>query len=177
MSDLRSHGIIQIADDDVEAPLDLELRDLLSACFKKPGDEIFRSRRYFTEMPSWRWLLRDGDRLVAHVAAHQRTIQGEIRMLGIAEVCVLPSHRGQGLVRGLLAVAHEWGIGAGFEFATLFGRREIYASSGYQTCSGGVMVRDGGSEPVLRPAGDFLIHRLGGLNWPSGDVDLRGPVF
>ena len=52
MSDLRSHGIIQIADDDVEAPLDLELRDLLSTCFKKPGDEIFRSRRYFTEMPS-----------------------------------------------------------------------------------------------------------------------------
>ncbi len=177
MSDLRSHGIIQIADDDVEPPLDLELRDLLSACFKKPGDEIFRSRRYFTEMPSWRWLLRDEDRLVAHVAAHQRTIQGEIRMLGIAEVCVLPSHRGQGLVRGLLAAAHEWGIGAGFDFATLFGRREIYASSGYQTCSGGVMARDGGSEPVLRPAGDFLIHRLGGLNWPSGDVDLRGPVF
>jgi GNAT superfamily N-acetyltransferase len=177
MSEPTATAIKQIVDDDVDDQLDREIRDLLSTCFVKPGDEVFRERRYFTEMPSRRWLLRSDGRLVAHVAAHERTIEGGMRMLGIAEVCVLPTHRGRGLARALLATVHEWGIGAGFDFATLFGRREIYVSSGYQTCPAGVMVRDGGSESVFRPAGDLLIHRLGVLNWPKRVVDLRGPVF
>ena len=98
-------------------------------------------------------------------------------MIGIAEVCVAPTHRGQGLVRGLLSAVHDWGVGHGFGFATLFGRPEIYASSGYRPCPEGVMVVDGGPDPVFRPPGDFLIRPLASSTWPTGVVDLRGPVF
>jgi GNAT superfamily N-acetyltransferase len=177
MSEPTATAIKQIVDDDVDDQLDREIRDLLSACFIKPGDEVFRDRRYFTEMPSRRWLLRDEGRLVAHVAAHERTIEGGMRMLGIAEVCVLPTHRGRGLARALLATVHEWGGDAGFGFATLFGRPDIYASSGYQRCPEPVIVLEGGSKRVVRPPGDFLVRRLGVWHWPPHVVDLGGPVF
>ncbi|MDG2022574.1 MAG: GNAT family N-acetyltransferase [Phycisphaerales bacterium] len=177
MADLRPELIAPIDDSEVDPSLDREIRGLLSTCFNKPGDEVFRTRRYFTEMPRRRWLWWDGDLLAAHVAVHERTLEAEIRMIGIAEVCVAPTHRGQGLVRGLLSAVHDWGVGHGFGFATLFGRPEIYASSGYRPCPKGVMVVDGGPDPVFRPPGDFLIRPLASSTWPTGVVDLRGPVF
>lgn len=109
MDHLKPERVVPIDDSDVDDRLDREIRELLSACFIKPGDEVFRDRRYFTEMPSRRWLLRDEGRLVAHVAVHERTIEDGIRMLGIAEVCVTPTHRGRGLMQGLLKAVHEWG--------------------------------------------------------------------
>ena len=83
-----------IQDLDINADLDGRLRDLLSICFTKPGDEVFRERRYFKEPPSHRWFIRDKEeRIIAHVALHETGVvvsDQKIKIGGISEVCVLP---------------------------------------------------------------------------------------
>ena len=128
-------SVVRIADDDVDEDLDVALRRLLSTCFTKPGDEIFRTRRYFERPPAWRWIIHVAGRPAAHLAAHDVAVgvgPRACRVLGVAEVCVEPSSRGLGLVRAMLAAAHEFGVDRRFDFAMLFGRPEIYRSSGYR---------------------------------------------
>ena len=181
MADRGRTAVVRIADDEVDATLDRALRELLSACFTKPGDEIFRTRRYYAQPPSWRWSIRREDRLIAHVAAHDLSIRAGIpprlhtrRVLGIAEVCVEPASRGAGLVREMLEVAHTFGVERGFDFAMLFGRASIYGSSGYHATNGRVHVIDAdGSQAVRR---DALLRSLA-QDVPEGDFSVDGPAF
>ena len=181
MADRGRTAVVRIADDEVDATLDRALRELLSACFTKPGDEIFRTRRYYAQPPSWRWSIRREDRLIAHVAAHDLSIRAGIpprlrtrRVLGIAEVCVEPASRGAGLVREMLEVAHTFGVERGFDFAMLFGRASIYGSSGYHATNGRVHVIDAdGSQSVRR---DALLRSLA-QDVPKGDLIVDGPAF
>ncbi len=165
--------VTQLRDEEVSDSLDRELRELLSLCFTKPGDEVFRHRRYFKEPPTYRWIMRNaGGDLIAHAAAHEKVIivggreQGsgengggpgesepragvtceEIRVAGIAEVAVHPAARGMGHVKELLGVAHPALERMGFAFALLFGRRKIYSSSGYRIAWNPVRYYDDGSK-------------------------------
>ena len=173
--------VVRIADDDVDPTFDRELRELLAACFTKPGDEIFRTRRYYEQPPSWRWSIRFEDRLVAHVAAHDLAIRfgvrprlRTLRVLGIAEVCVAPGSRGVGLVPEMLGVAHAFGVERGFDLAMLFGREAIYGSSGYHATSGRVNVIEADGTAAVRR--DALLRPLAS-GVPEGDVILDGPAF
>lgn len=49
-----------IADADVDAELDRRIRSLLSTCFTKPEDWVFRERRYFNDPPAHRWYIDAG---------------------------------------------------------------------------------------------------------------------
>ena len=124
-----------IRDSDVDADLDRRLRDLLSICFTKPGDEVFRERRYFKEHPAHRWFVRDEEeRVIAHVALHEKVVVSssqDISVGGIVQVCVHPEFRGQGFVRKLLAKVHDWLRLEGYRFSLLFGDHRVYTSSGY----------------------------------------------
>ena len=173
--------VVRIADDEADATLDRELRALLSTCFTKPGDEIFRTRRYYAQPPSWRWSIRREDRLIAHVAAHDLSIRSGIRpclrtrrVLGIAEVCVEPASRGEGLVKATLAAAHAFGIERGFDLAMLFGREAIYESSGYHAATGSVHVVEADGSAAVRS--DVLFRALAS-DVPEGDFILDGPAF
>ena len=49
-----------LADGSLDDAGDRELRGLLSTCFTKPGDEVFRTRRYWREPYKHRCLNEDG---------------------------------------------------------------------------------------------------------------------
>ena len=55
----------------VDGARDAELRALLSLCF---GDG-FRHKRYTFEMPAHRWLVREEDKFVGHLAVHDKTFE------------------------------------------------------------------------------------------------------
>jgi predicted N-acetyltransferase YhbS len=171
-----------IEDRNVDAGLDAELRGLLSTCFTGKHNEVFHHQRFFSEMPTHRWLARDSEQqLVAHLALHDKIIgtsAGELRVGGIAEVCVLPSHRGQGLVRRLLALSDEWMATQGMPFGTLFGSHDVYGSSGYRQVDNPLryLVKSTGNWRE-EPINGFLIKPFGAIAWPSGLIDLRGPKF
>ena len=166
----------------VDAVLDRQLRELLSLCFTKPCDAVFRDRRYFHEPPRWRWFVRGvAGELIAHIAVHDKqigTAAGELRMAGIAEVCVHPQYRGRGLVRDLLATAHAWLAAQGIPVAMLFGDKKHYASSGYRNISNPIRHRNSETGVWITEPSDWaMVKPLGNLDWPAGVVDLRGPTF
>ena len=174
--------IERIEDAAVDAELDRQLRQLLSRCFKKPSDSVFRDRRYFHEPPRWRWLLRGTPtELIAHLAVHDKrvaTTRGEFRVAGIAEVCVHPQQRGQGLVRQLLASAHAWLTAQDLQFAMLFGDKQNYSSSGYLNIANPIRCLNLETGLwIVQPSDSAMVKRLGNVDWPAGLVDLRGPTF
>ena len=171
-----------IEDSAVDATLDQQLRDLLSTCFTKPCDAVFRVHRHFHEPPRWRWFVRDAaGAVIAHIAVHDKrigTATGELRLAGIAEVCVHPQHRGRGLVRDLLAAAHTWLAAHDVPVAMLFGDKKHYASSGYRNVANPIRFQNAETGVwTVEPSDWVMVKPLRTFDWPAGGVDLRGPTF
>lgn len=171
--------ILYLPDRAVDAALDLELRELLSTCFTKPQDVVFKERRYFTEPPAHRWMIRSPEgKLVAHIAVHERQIKAGDWVAsagGIAEVCVHPEARGQGLAKLLLDEIHDALAQRGVFFSVLFGSRSIYASSGYTT-PGNASIGPG-PDGKWQPVPELMVRPLTAAAWPAGEVYLPGPAF
>lgn len=166
-----------LLDDDVDDALDQELRGLLSTCFTKPQDVVFRDQRYFLEPYRHRWIIRNEmGAMVAHVGVHEKRVESGDRAFpigGIAEVCVHPDCRGRGYVRMMLRCIHAWLVDHGFTFAVLFGRVPVYRSSGYEQIDN---LSYGSADDGWKPVG-AMVHALSDTPWPGGDVHLPGPTF
>lgn len=223
--------ITELTESEVTPALDRELIHLLSTCFTKPGDEVFRRRRYYIEPPTYRWIMRNaGGDLIAHAAAHDREAvvfpqqpdkgggeaagptdseQGSkqadgpgrsesgggppggevppgarrLRIGGVSEVAVHPAARGMGHAKELLLLAHRSLARKGFRFAALFGRPEIYSSSGYTVVEYPVRYEDPKRGEWRRERFNdrsrecFMVASLTSTSWPEGEVDLQGPKF
>ena len=169
--------VAYLSDDSIDAAGDRELRGLLTTCFTKPQDFVFKKQRYFREPYNHRWTIRSGrGALIAHVGVHEKCIESEgkpFRIGGICEVCVHPEHRGRGYVKSMLACAHAWLSERGFPFALLLGDPRVYGSSGYSQVENLRLNEDGnGWKPVKAMMKEMLYTR-----WPNGDVHLVGPKF
>ena len=167
-----------IAGIDVDAPVDAALRKLLSTCFTKPGDEIFRERCYFLDPPKHRWYIAaPNGELIAHTAAHEKTAiwrEKQLPLCGISEVCVHPDFRGRGYVREMLAVAHAFMKSRGFGFSALCGEQpEVYFSSGYRLVDN-LMYRP---EREEIPFPHAMVCELTDRPWPQDRVFLIGNFF
>ena len=168
-----------VPDRQVDEALDAQLRRLLTTCFPGP---MFLAKRYNAELPAHRWIVRDGpDRLVAHAALHDKQVGtgvGDIRIGGVAEVCVHPDHRGRGTVRSLLDAVHAWILEARIPAALLFGKPEVYGSSGYRTVPNPFRFQDPAAGGwVCRPVSYAMVRCFGSATWPEGVIDLRCPLF
>ena len=162
-----------IRDSYVDPALDLEIRNLLCECF---GEGLFRTQRYAAEMPAHRWLLRSGDgKLIGHIAAHEKAVfieHEEVRILGVAEVCVHPDHRRGGKLRQMLAQVHEWATGKELVYSVLFGHFVMYASSGYMPAQN--LWSASGDENYS----EVMVKALRDEAWPhEKQVYLQGPRF
>lgn len=173
-----------LRDADVDDALDRELRALLSTCFTKPQDHVFRERRYFNTPPAHRWIIRDEATglLVAHLAVHDRVVMtdnGDRPAGGIAEVCVHPTHQGRGYLRRLVATAHDWMTANGYAYSVLYGEPRYYASSGYVSAPNlEIDVRGEDGSPVRGPVGGALVAPLAATPWPTGPgVYMPGLIF
>lgn len=161
---------LYLPDAHVDEALEAELRALLSLCFGKD----FRDKRYHHELPAHRWLVRDEGALVAHLAVHDKTFEhaGEtLPFLGVAEVCVAPSHRGRGLVKAMLREAET--MFSTVPFAILLGDKGVYGSSGYRSVQNVYFP----FEKMGKPNEDVMVKALGLEAWPQGKVTIEGPPF
>lgn len=129
--------VVYMHDAEVSAELDAELRTLLSTCFTKPQDHVFKDRRYFHVPYPHRFLIRHpvSQQLVACMGVHERIVEvGEERkpytVGGVADLCVHESQRGKGFVGLMLDKAHAFMTdNHRFDFAMLFGKPEYYRSA------------------------------------------------
>ena len=170
-----------IADRDVGLVLNEELCALFSTCFTGPNDERFKRQRYYSEMPQHRWLIREPGLVIAHVAMHEKqigTVAGEFTIGGVAEVAVHPDYRGRGLAKQVLSAANAAFAERGVQFSFLFGRPNVYGSSGYVPVMNPLRHYDTVScEWFVRKLDFAMVKMLGATPWPEGEIDLRGPVF
>lgn len=168
-----------MADADVGPAMDQALRDLLCVCFTKPHDAVFRDRRHFKEPPAHRWIVRGrGAALLAHAAVHEKEVESDgvrYSIGGIAEVCVHPDARGQGLVRGLLTAIHPWLAAREVPFALLFGEPAVYQSSGYKNV--GTLFVQSEEDGQWKCSTHAMVCSLLSIPWPSARVQLIGPSF
>ena len=170
-----------LADSTVDAALDAEIRGLLTTCFTKPEDVVFRDRRYFKEPYPHRWVIRNTKgAIIAHVGVHEKTVEADgrsFRIGGIAEVCVRPDFRGRGFVRAMLACVHDWLIRHAFDFAVLFGDPGIYGSSGYIQVDNLAHDAEPATAERCTSRSPAMVRPLSGTPWPAGQVTLPGPKF
>jgi len=170
-----------LPDSSVDAALDAQIRGLLTKCFTKPVDVVFRDRRYFREPYPHRWVIRDALRsIVAHVGVHEKSVEADgrrFRIGGIAEVCVHPEFRGRGFIKAMLACVHDWLTRHEFNFAVLFGNPCVYSSSGYVQVDNLIhdaVMATGEKCTSQSPA---IVRQLSDTPWPVGQVYLPGPKF
>ncbi|WP_413699542.1 GNAT family N-acetyltransferase [Psychromonas sp. KJ10-10] len=170
-------NIQYLRDADVTDALDQKIRDLLSSCFVQNQDaEIFKRQRCYYEMPAHRYLLWQEDRLIAHIAVHDKNIlinDIEHSICGIAEVCVDAQFRKQGLVKAILNKVHQDRKANGDAYAVLFGDTEVYASSGYSLVNNLKALNHSKEWAVT---GHTLVHALT-KSWPTSSVKLIGIPF
>jgi predicted N-acetyltransferase YhbS len=170
-----------LADADVDAAQDEKIRTLLTACFTKPQDVIFKERRYFHEPYPHRWIIKDRHgAFIAHIGVHDKCVKADgktYRIAGIAEVCVHPDHRGHGYVRAMLLCIHDWLMRQGVDFAMLFGDRRVYSSSGYVLVDNLFHDVETVEGQIYRKQLSAMVKELSGTPWPGTEVHLPGPVF
>ena len=161
--------ITYLHDDDVDAALDLKLRQLISTSFEQTP---LMDKRYFNEMPQHRWIVKAGDELAAHLAVHEKVFRVKDReepFIGIAEVCVAQSYRGQGLVRKLLAQAEAF---FELDYSILLGDERVYGSSHYFRVHN-IIFPDVSAEP----RDDVLVKCLNAKPWFQQIATISGPTF
>ncbi|MGR5092134.1 GNAT family N-acetyltransferase [Vibrio maritimus] len=169
-----------IEDSSVDEQLNQALIALLSACFTKPSDARFKTQRFYNEMPQHRWYVTSDNKhhVVAHVAVHEKTVEIRGRSYpigGVAEVCVHPDYRKKGLVKTMLTEVHQWMEQQGMHFSVLFGRDEVYGSSGYIRVTNLNVLQE---DPLAQPTPvSAMVKPLHDYRWPSKPVLLPGLVF
>lgn len=170
-----------LADNAVNDVQNAKIRALLTTCFTQPQDAVFKKRRYFREPYPHRWVIEDGHgNFVAHVGVHDKIVKAEgktYRIAGIAEVCVHPDLRGQGLVRTMLQQIHRWLARRGFVFAVLLGDPKVYASSGYVSIDNLSHDAEGADGRIRMKKISAMVKPLTETPWPNSIVHLPGPTF
>jgi predicted acetyltransferase len=125
-------------------------------------------------------VLRDGDRIVGHLALYHRQakIGSDSSSIGmIGGLAVATGHRGRGCARRLLAEAHACLRQQSIPFSILFANEPaVYASSGYRLMRNEThfLDRDGGWKTFVYRGSMYaeLLDR----RWPNQLLDLRGRV-
>ncbi len=154
---------------------------LLDAAF----DNDFDGRSYFQNRHHVRFVIREGDQIIGHMALGLRAIrQGErlMQAAGLADVATDPKHRGQGIASTLMTSVIAETKQSIADFLILFGDEPLYAGVGFQSKPNRTLsvsmhgVRTGPEEN--RHGDKLMVMQLKDTAWDDKAlVDLVGFAF
>jgi GNAT superfamily N-acetyltransferase len=140
--------------------------------YRGPEDEFPRA-----------FVIRDNGRVIAHAAAVPRTIgtsEGDVTIMGLAQVCSDPTFRGQGLGEQVVRAAFgtvDHGPFAHSLFQTSFKVQPFYEKLSACLVTNRIF-NSLGDDPTKNPFWDEVVMRYPAVkSWPEGDIDLRGPGY
>lgn len=110
---------------------DSAIAGLLERCFSTD----FGGRSFFQTRHTWRHVLRQDDRIVAHLAVQLRAVclgDALLTVAGIADVATDPDHRGQGHAALLLQAALATARRSPARHVLLFGTAKLYSAAGFR---------------------------------------------
>ncbi|MEM7247370.1 MAG: GNAT family N-acetyltransferase [Acidobacteriota bacterium] len=175
---------IELVDDFRLSPEEREeIRVLLAESF--PEEDFVQTRTYLKQVPTRRLLARDGDRLVAHAGVEHRVVgteSGAIPILGLIEVCVTTSARGQGLGSHLVTWTEELARENDIEFLVLFAAdHRLYERLGFQHETNVLRWAMIHEHQLIgldeQPLDELMVKPLSDRPWPGGTIDLLGYQF
>jgi predicted acetyltransferase len=152
---------------------------LLDAAFAERGPG---EKDYYSEHgpPTLILILREGERVIGHLAPYQREVRvgDETLKIGmIGAVGFAPDYRRRGHGRALVEQAHEYLKGESIPFSVLFAYEpRVYASSGYHLMQNETHFLDiDGAWKTFVFRGSMYAE-LSARRWPNQLLDLRGRV-
>ena len=173
-----------VDENEVDAELDEQIRDLLRLCFPD-WTEIFRNRRVWHQTkPICSVLFRDGATLVGHAALVVRTVTTtwnfRYNVASIQGVCVLPDHRGKGLGQQLVRTVRNEAQRRGFPFAILYCKEPLvsyYLSQGWKLADESMVMWNKRDLPISMRSNCPMYYELSELPFPEGPLDVHSPSW
>ncbi len=164
---------------DVSETDNRRLMELQQLCF--PMLECFKTRRYYVESPEFRWFIRNDDKIIANSVVHDKIFMSDkenFKIAGVAIVCVHPKLRNKGLAKKLLSEIHKWAKDKDYSFLFLFGKNEIYQSSGYIQCNNIFKFIDHWNKTEeIKQIDTAHYVSINHKSWPKSLIDIQGPMF
>ncbi|MDC9589619.1 GNAT family N-acetyltransferase [Xenorhabdus sp. XENO-10] len=149
--------------------------------------DTFDGRSYFKQLPHFRYLIFQDDTLIGHMGIDHRVIKigGEtVRILGVIDLCVKPSHRCIGIATNLLKTIEQLAATSNVEFLVLMGDNDaLYKANGFKRVTPAITkwfaVEDVESISLIeRDLSDcFLVKAMRDKDWPNGKIDMLGYLF
>lgn len=160
---------------------DRQIAALLSRCF----DTDFGNRSFFMQRPHLRLFLRDGAKIVGHMAMTFRAARlGEhlIHVVGLCDVATAPDHRGKGHASTLLQAAVVQARQSPADYFLLFGVASLYAAAGFCNTANPLIFVDmqGANTGAVKqePAQSLMVLSLNDKIWDqAAPLDMLGPLF
>ena len=170
-----------IPDPEMPDQLDDEIRRLLCICFPADKAAFSHQRAWHDSWPAYTVVARAVDNLVGHVGMVVRSVEVSslhVRVAGVQNFCVAPSHRGRGLSPKLMDRALLEARRRGIPFGLLFCVPELerlYTRLGWRTIDVPVTMHDelGNAAPI--PSKNIaMVVELSPSLFPQGPIDLQG---
>lgn len=160
---------------------DRQIAALLSRCFETD----FGDRSFFMQRPHLRLVLRDGDRIIGHMALAFRSVRlGDrlIPVVGLCDVATASEYRGKGLASTLLQAAIAQARQSPAEFFMLFGVAGLYGAAGFQSAANPLIFVDmqGARTGAIKHelALSLMVLSLNDKIWDqSAPLDMLGSLF
>ena len=160
---------------------EIAIGQLLDAAF----NIAFHGRSYYQQRHHVRFVVRDTDTIIGHMALGLRAIRmGNqlVQTAGLAEVATHPNHRGKGIATALIKSAIAEAQASPANFLLLFGDQPLYVAVGFQAVPNkttSVSFHGVKTGPLEKRTGDkLMMMQLGDMAWDEGaNIDLVGHAF
>ncbi|NRB51654.1 MAG: GNAT family N-acetyltransferase [Saprospiraceae bacterium] len=154
---------------------------LLHRCF--PGYPAHQT--YYKYPPTFRYLIWEEQELIGHMGVVSRPISHDgdfFSIFGVMDLCISPTHQHQKLATYLLSELENLGKKSGIDFILLVAKdRQLYLNNNFvvvdNSCKWLLLTQNKVLGLVQRQLPGLMIKPLQHHNWPSGTIDLIGPLF
>ena len=159
-----------------------QIQTLFAECFP----EYPEGRSYFKQLPSFRYLVWQEERLVAHLGVDHRMINVDseaVSIFGIVDLCVSKAFQSQKIASFLLQNLEKAGRKHQIDFLILVtGEHAYYRKHGFElvqnTCRW-LMINNHKTLGVghRRIEESLMVKALNDKTWETGLVDFMGAIF
>ena len=157
----------------------------ITRALQRAFSEGFEDRSFYQQRHNKRFIVRQGDIIIGHMAVCYRSIRMNdqlIRIAGLAEVATDPDFRGQGIASKLMAAVLDYVEGTQADFFLLFGVRAMYEGNGFLAVPNPVTYVDmqgAKTVSVSQLAKTYLmVRQMKEIPWDdTADIDLLGHMF
>lgn len=166
---------------EIEEQTEQAIAALLMEAF--PG---YPARSFFRQVPAFRYLCWQGERLAAHMGVDFRMVNAAgtlIRAFGVVDLCVHPGFQQRKMASAMLKALTELGRKARVGAILLTASdQQLYLGHGFEKvdnrCTWMMISGDKTLGVVSRGlGGGLMVKPLNGQPWPDGPVDFLGPAF